>query len=132
MEYALIPIVSTFMFFTTIILLVLVPRWLKSRERQALQATLKAAIERGQSLPPEVVDAITREQVRPPSAMRDVRTAVIWIGVAAGLVGFAFALGNDPDSSDAFYPLLGIAAFPGFVGIAFLINALLSRSRGDR
>lgn len=128
--WALVPIVSTFMFFSTIILLVLVPRWLKSREREALQATLKAAIERGQPLPPEVVDAIAREQTRPPSAMRDVRTAVIWLGVTAGLIGFAYALGSDPASADAFYPLIGIAAFPGFIAVAYLVNAALSRSKG--
>lgn len=124
---ALTGMVSSIFFFITIIAIVLVPRWLKSREREALQQTLKAAIERGQPLPPEVVDAITSEQRPAPSAIRDVRTAVIWLGVAAGLICFAYALGNDPDSADAFYPLLGISAFPGFVGIAYLINAALSR-----
>jgi hypothetical protein len=128
----LIPIVSTFMFFSTIILLVLVPRWFKSREREALQATLKAAIERGQPLPPEVIDAITREQRPVQSPARDVRTAVIWLGIAAGMIGFAYALGYDENAADAFWPLVGISAFPGFVGISFLINALLSRNTGKR
>jgi hypothetical protein len=126
----LIPIVSTFMFFSTIILLVLVPRWLKFREREALQATLKAAIERGQSLPPEVIDAITRDQKPVQSPARDLRTAVIWLGIAAGMIGFAYALGYDENAADAFWPLVGIAAFPGFVGVAYLINAALGRRKG--
>ena len=122
-------VVSVF-FFITIIALVLVPRWLRSREREALQATLRAAIERGQPLPPEVIEAVTSDRTRPPSPARDVRTGVIWLGVGAGLVGLAYALGSDPDSADAFWPLIGVACFPAFVGIAFLINAALGRSKG--
>jgi len=127
---ALIPIVSTVMFFGTIILIVLVPRWLRSREQEALQATLRAAIERGQPLPPEVVKAMTEDRRPAPSPGRDLRTGVIWLGIAAGVVGFAYALGYGENTADAFYPLVGIAAFPGFVGVAFLINAALGRGKG--
>lgn len=126
----LIGLVGTIMFFGTIIVLVLVPRWMKSREREAMQSTLRAAIEKGQPLPTEVMEAITRDRPQPPSAARDLRTAIIWMGIAAGLVGFAYALGQSADSAEAFWPLIGISAFPGFVGVAYLLNAALNRGKG--
>ena len=43
-------------FFIMIGAIVLVPAWLKSKERKEMQATLRSAIEKGQPLPPEVID----------------------------------------------------------------------------
>jgi hypothetical protein len=127
----IVPVMGMLTFWGAVVAILLVPRYFKSRERQALQATLRAAIEKGQPLPPEVIDTINRD-VRPaPSGSRDLRVGVIWIGVAAGIVGLAYALGySDDDAAHAFYPLLGIAAFPGFIGLAFLIMALINRDQG--
>jgi hypothetical protein len=122
--------VGTICFFGAIIAVVLVPRWLKMREREAMQATLRSAIERGQPLPPEIVKAMTEDRGPAPSRGRDLRTGVIWLGIAAGLIGFAYALGYGEDTAEAFWPLIGIAAFPGFVGIAYLVNAALNLSKG--
>lgn len=124
----LVPVMGMITFWGAIVAIVLVPRFFKSQERQALQATLRAAIEKGQPLPPEVIDTISRD-VRPvASPVRDLRVGIIWIGVAAGILGLAYALGYSEDAGDAFYPLLGVAAFPGFIGLAFLIMALLNRN----
>ena len=97
---------------------------------EALQSTLKAAIEKGQPLPPEVVEAITKDVRTPPSAARDLRAGVIWLGVAAGLVGMGYALGYNEDSAEAFWPMLGIACFPGFIGLAVLVMAAINRNKG--
>ena len=127
----IVPVMGMLTFWGAVVAIVLVPRHFKSQERQALQATLRAAIEKGQPLPPEVIDTISRD-VRPvASSARDLRVGVIWIGVAAGIIGLAYALGySDDDAAHAFYPLLGIAAFPGFIGLAFLIMALINRDKG--
>ncbi len=126
MHETLVPI-AMFLFLAAIII---VPRFLKSREREALQATLRTAIEKGQALPPEVIDAITRDTKPAPSAARDLRTGIIWVGVALGLAAFAYAMGyTDTDASEAFWPLLGISAFPGFIGLAFLVMAALNRGK---
>lgn len=116
-------------FFALIAVLVIVPRYLRSREREALQATLRAAIEKGQPLPPEVIEAISRDARPAPTAGRDLRVGLIWIGVAVGMVGLAYALGYDEEAADAFWPLIGSAAFPGFIGAAFLITGLLNRGK---
>jgi len=128
---SVIPVIGMITFWGAIVAIVVVPRYFKSQERQALQATLRSAIEKGQPLPPEVIDTMSRD-VRPaPSATRDLRVGIVWIGVAAGFIGLAYALGySDNDAADAFYPLLGVAAFPGFIGAAFLIMALINRDKG--
>ncbi len=127
MSHDIVPIV----FFLVMGAFLIVPRYLKSREREALQATLRSAIEKGQSLPPEVIDAISRDTKPAPSAARDMRTGIIWVGVALGLIGFAYAMGySDNDAAEAFWPLLGISAFPGFIGLSFLVMAALNRGKG--
>ena len=115
-------------FFAMIAAIVIVPRYLKSLERQKLQETLRAAVERGQPIPPEVVDAMTVERKQPGAPERDLRRGIVWLGVGAGLATFGLVLGYaEPDAT---YPLLGIAAFPSFIGLAFLAIYFLTRGRG--
>ncbi len=124
----IVPTMGMLTFWGAIVAIVLVPRYFKSRERQALQATLRAAIEKGQPLPPEVIDTMSRDVKPAASPTRDLRVGIIWLGVALGFIGLAYALGySDNDAADAFYPLLGVAAFPGFIGLAFVLMALINR-----
>ena len=52
-------------FFAMIAAIVIVPRYLKSIERQKLQDTLRASIEKGAELPPEVVQALPFDDSTP-------------------------------------------------------------------
>ena len=115
--------------FGTIAALAIVPVYFKSLERQRLQETLRAAIDKGQPLPPEVIEALTSGvKVRPkPSPQRDLRVGIIWVGVAVGIAALGIALSFD--EPDATYPLLGVAAFPGFIGLAFIIISFLARGK---
>ena len=64
--------------FLMVVAIVVVPAWLKSRERKEMQATLRTAIEKGQPLPPEVIDALSRDNIKAPAtAGRDLRVGVI-------------------------------------------------------
>jgi hypothetical protein len=110
--------------------LVLVPAYLRSKERQKLQETLRLAIEKGQPLPTEVVDAMSsnvRAMRTPPSPSRDLRIGVIWMGVAIGLAAFGIALGFE--EPDALFPIVACAAFPGFIGLAFIVLGLINRTK---
>ena len=122
-------VASAAIFFGSIAAIFLVPQILRSREREKLQDTLKASIAAGQPLPAEIISALAvSEKVRPPpSPQRDLRFGIIWMGVAAGIAGLGIALSFE--SPDATYPLLGIACFPGFIGLAFILMAFLSRER---
>ena len=59
--------------------------------------------------------------------MRDLRTGIIWLGVAVGLAAFGFAISFE--EPDALYPLIGMAAFPGFIGVAFIVISFFGRGK---
>ena len=118
-------------FFGMIAAIFIVPRYFKSKEREALQATVRAAIERGQNLSPESIDAITRDlQVAAPapSAVRDLRAAVVWIAIALGIAVFGYVV-EDGDFYDGF---LAFAAIPGLVGLAYLAMAAINSAANKR
>ncbi|MFN3522422.1 MAG: DUF6249 domain-containing protein [Phenylobacterium sp.] len=116
-------------FFAMIAGIVIYPRYLKSQERLRLQDTLRTAIEKGQPLPPEVIEAISSDaRTKPaPSPQRDLRTGIVWLGVAVGLAAFGWIIGFE--EPDATYPMMGVAAFPGFIGLAFIVIALLGHRK---
>ncbi len=126
MEGILIPI----SLFGMIAAIVILPRYFRSQERQKMAETLKAAIERGQPLPTEIVDAMStnvRLPDLPATPQRDLRTGIIWVGVALGLVALGLIVGfEEPDAS---YWFMGFAAFPGFIGLAFVLLSFLNRSK---
>ena len=125
-------LVGSVMLFVMIAAIVIVPRWIKSREREQLQATLRMAIEKGQPLPPEVIDAISRDARPAPSANRDLRRGIVWLCVAGAFIacGYAAQYWGDGDT-EGFGWLIGLAAFPGFIGLAFLLMGLLNRGKSQ-
>lgn len=118
--------------FAMIAMIVILPRYFKSQERLRLQETLRAAIEKGQPLPPEVVAALTSDvktRRPPPTARSDLRRGVILLCVAGALVAFGYLWGMD--EPDAYYPLLGVAAFPGFIGLALVVMSMLHKDKAE-
>jgi hypothetical protein len=128
--------------FLVIAAIVLVPRYLKSREREQMQATLRAAIERGQPLSPELMAALSQElpaavasptytapvRVKPPATPQsDVRRGIIWLSVALALAIMA-GLAVWDDSDGLYYVLFGAAVIPAMIGLAFLGLAAMNKS----
>ena len=117
-------------FFAMIAGLVIVPRYFRSLERQKMAETLRVAIEKGQPLPTEIIDAMSsnvRTPGLPPSPQRDLRTGIIWLGIGVGLAAMGLAISFE--EADALYPFLGIAAFPVFIGLAFVALSFLNKSK---
>ena len=115
--------------FGSISAIIIVPFWLRSQERMRVQETLRAAIESGQAMPTEVMENAARNiNIRPqPSASRDLRTGIIWLGVGLGFVAMGIALGyEEPEST---IPMIAVAAFPVFIGLAFIALALINRTK---
>lgn len=84
--------------------------YLRFRTRREVQETVRAAIERGQELTPEVLESLTGDG---PGGQRDLRKGVIWLALAAALGILALAV-DEPD-------VLGPAALPLMLGIAYLV-----------
>ena len=125
-----IAVLIPFGFMAMIAAIVIVPRYFRSMERQKMAETLRAAIEKGQPMPTEVIDAMSsnvRTPAAAPSPSRDLRTGLVWMGVAVGLAAMGLSLSFE--EPDALYPMIGIAAFPGFIGVAFIIMWAIARER---
>ena len=124
------PVLIVLIIFGSIASLFIVPRYFKSVERQKMADTLRVAIEKGQPLPTEVIEAMSsnvRSPGLPPSPQRDLRTGIIWLGVGIGFGALALALSFE--EPDFLYPLLGLAAFPTFIGLAFVALGLLNKPK---
>src|SRR5437868_13653221 len=97
-----IAVLIPFGFMAMIAAIVIMPRYFRSQERQKMADLMRAAIERGQPMPPEVVDAMSsnvRAPGLPPSPSRDLRTGLIWLGVAVGFASLGLAVSfEDPDA----------------------------------
>ena len=123
-------IVILFIIFGSIASLFLVPRYFKSVERQKMADTLRIAIEKGQPLPGEVIDAMSsnvRSPGLPASPQRDLRTGIIWLGVGLGFAALGLTISFE--EPDALMPLLGFATFPTFIGLAFIALGLLNKPK---
>ena len=108
----MIPI-SLFMGLTIVLCLFF---WFRYRTRNDMQATIRTAIDKGQELSPEIVDRLGAPKAPED---RDLRLSLLWLAIALGTGVFAFMV---PDHGDhAKSALLGMAAFPLFIGLAYLI-----------
>jgi hypothetical protein len=87
--------------------------YLKYRTRHDVQNTVRAAIERGESLSPELVETLA---VSISSPFADLRKGVISLALGAAGMSFAVLLGEE----DAVGPIMALSTFPILVGIAYL------------
>lgn len=118
-------------FFAMIAAIVLVPGWYRSREKERLHETLRLAYEKGQPVPPEMIEALQADRPRPPLPDRDLRRGIILLCIAAALVFMGIVFGQMEHGADGhmMWPALGIAAFPGFIGLGYVGFWLASRRR---
>ena len=88
--------------------------WLRFRVRREMQDTIRAALDKGQELSPELIDRLASPK-KPKD--RDFRLGIIWLAVATGFAILAFAIPED----DALGPMLGVGGFMFVIGVAYLI-----------
>lgn len=90
--------------------------WFRYRMRHDMQQTIRTAIEKGQELSPDIIDRMGNPR---PVSNADLRKAVIWVASAAGIGAFGIAMGGIEEEVRSI--MLGIAAFPLFIGVAYAI-----------
>lgn len=113
--------------FIMIIAIVGFSAWQKTKGQKEIQATLRAAIEKGQPLPVDVIESMSAAIHRPPSAARDMRLGVILLAVSAGIALAGVALGFISD--EARYAFLAFAAIPTTVGLAFIVLSFFNKNK---
>ena len=110
--------------------IVIVPSWLKSRERSEMQSTLRAAIDKGLPLPAEIIDAMTKNVKVAPTSLSDLRAGILWLAAGLGIAAFGFMIGFD--EADAFHPIAGIAAIPGIIGLAYIVLSFFNPNKAKQ
>ncbi|HYC74562.1 MAG TPA: DUF6249 domain-containing protein [Brevundimonas sp.] len=127
------PILIVAIVFSAITAIIFGPSYLKSRERREIQTTVRHAIDKGQELPPELIDAMTRDVAsKLPSRTRDLRRGVIWLAVGIGVAAFSYLTSlswNDHEMNEAMAATLGLAAIPATVGIAFIVLSFFNPNK---
>ena len=138
----IVPILGILM----IIAIVIGPLWIRSyfaaRERSQLHETLRVAYEKGQPVPPELIEKLTAATTRQSYAGSssstgpdaDLRRAIILIAVGLGLVGlgaglfWGFMYVNPIPAGIIGGSTAGAGAIPGFIGLAYLVLWMSRRS----
>ncbi len=88
--------------------------YFRYQTRKEVQASARAAIDKGQELTPELLKSLG-EAHEPRSA--DLRRALFAIAIGLAFVVFALVL----NEKEAQRPLIAISAFPFLLGLAYLI-----------
>ena len=121
-----------FFIFGVIAAIVISARYFRFKERAQMQDTLRAAYERGQPVGPEIIEALQsapREIKRNYGPERDLRRGIFWMAWSIAFLAGAGALYFYDPSNDGTGGLMFVAAFPGFVGAAYLILYFLTRGK---
>jgi hypothetical protein len=115
-------------FFAVVGAFFLVPTYLRHKDRERMHETLRIAYEKGQPVPPELIEALqSNTPVRPMSTPdRDLRRAIILIAVGLGFAGLGYGIWYGLMSVDdtAAYvsggSTAGVGAIPGRIGLGYL------------
>jgi hypothetical protein len=120
---------ETLIFFSFLAAVILVPVYLRSRDRTQMYETLRQAFEHGQAAPPELIQAL-QNPVRPRSTpdhdfRRGLTLSVIGLGVCGIGVMFYYGLWDaSPMGAEiTAASIAGVGVIPTLLGLAFLALA---------
>lgn len=88
----------------------------RHRTRHEMQKTIRTAIDKGQELTPEIIERLGTPK---PPKDKDLRISLIYFALAISTA--AFGAGIPDDDPEVLQIMLGIAAFPFSLGVAYLI-----------
>lgn len=116
--------------FAMVVAIIVLPFYFRSKERREMHSTVRAAIEKGQPLPPEMIEAMTKSVKLPPTRLRDLRTGIIWLAVGVG-IGAATYFG-DFIHGDGDFDGFGIACIPAVIGLAYIVLSFFNPNKEQR
>ena len=95
--------------------------YFRYKVRNAAQQTIRAALDKGHELTPEIIESLGQPKRQPHA---DLRLGLLWMAIGIGCGAFGFILGEE----DAVRPFLAIGAFPFIIGLAYLVMHRFSDS----
>lgn len=107
----LIPIVM----FLSIAVILIALFWFRWRARDAMQQTIRMALDKGHELTPEIIDRLGHPKA---GKYKDLRLGIIWLAIALGLALTALAVGSF--AVEALHGTLASAALPFAIGLGYL------------
>jgi hypothetical protein len=100
--------------------------YFNSRKRLTVHETIRHALDKGQPLSPELMDrmSLVTDPVR-----ADLRRGVLFLAFGAAFAVLGTLIGME--ESEAITPMLGVATFPIFMGIAYIGLWAFSRGKSE-
>ncbi len=119
-------ILIPFVFFGFLAAIILVPIYLRERTKQSAHALISQALEKGQTLDPQILKQLT-EGGKPPQdkARRSLGSGIVLLALAGGFVGAAFVMDGFDPSGYAHNGMLVPAVILGALGTAFILLAIV-------
>ncbi len=113
-------------FFGSIVGVVWLVSYFNGRKRTTIHETLRHAIDKGQTLSPDLLEkmSLVTDPVR-----ADLRRGVLFLAFGAAFAVLAAMIGME--ESEALTPMLGVATFPIFLGIAYIGLWAFSRGKSE-
>lgn len=101
--------------FCSVTLIFIFAFYFGQKKQAEVQQTIRKAVENGSQLTPDLVRSIGAPRM---PRNTDLRRGIILIAIAVAIIVFGWALSSYDD--ETMMAMLGIAAFPGLVGLAYL------------
>ena len=115
--------------FGSVVLIVWVIVSNRTRRNREILETVRTAIQAGQEMSPESIRALGVERKKKGG---DIRWGIILVSIALAFVSLGYTIGAvEGDAEEAFVIMTGVAAFPGFVGIALILMGTLMRDKSN-
>jgi hypothetical protein len=116
-----------------IVAIVWINRHFRDQEKQRVHETVRLLVEKGQPISSEMLATLSTSVAAVRPRGDDLRRGMVLIAVALAMVSLGWAayyFGDSGDGGDDWSGLLvGVAAFPGFIGLGYLIFGLLNRNK---
>ena len=120
MEDVLVPVVM----FMMVLGIVVAVQAAGTIRRENVLKTVRQAMQSGQTVMPEIIQALGVNRVN--TKAKDIKSGLVLMAIAVALIIFGQTLNmtipsiDDPDVPNMLYIFVGLASFPGLIGLVLL------------